>query len=1264
MKRFYQLSLLAVITISLTTVKSVSGQGTTGGSGNKINWTSKPFDQYVFIENQGQFDTMVRGTSKVLFSIRQGDMNVFFTSTGIVYRYDEYPKKIAAKDLSATEKDPDMDPPLPVKTHFLTATWLGSSPSVTVTGDEEQSDYYTYAKGKNAGYKVNIFKKMTYHNLYPGIDVEFSFLKGKGGFEYTVIVHPGADPKVVQLKYDGDQSMLDDNNGDIQITSGWGDFTDHAPVSYYAEDHSAVASKYNLTNSTESFVVDNLDATKTLMIDPWAINWTAINPITGTSGYDGAYDLDYDFNGDVWVYGGWNNLQLVKFNSAGTKLWTYNTNAAINGGYYGDFAIDKFDGNAYLVQGFSGGGAIAEKVNYLGTLTGTAPPVSSLEEMWRIVFDPCHRVFPVGSGGFSTVQDCMLDTTMAASVPINVLGATPGEDTHDMALASPDPSGTWAYTATAKSLVGDPTHFDNFVQQMVLPTLTPTNYNLAEGFAFLEVGSVTYVANITGSANGMNGMAASLNWLYMYDGATLKQLNKTTGAVVNTAAVSGTPYTWGGLDVDNCDNVYAGNSTNIDIYNSGLTMTGTIGPLTSTIYDVVLNSNQVTLYACGKGFLSSISVTPPVPPVIVKQTAPSNCFCSGKCKATLMLCGNPDTVNVSYRWSNGETTRTATGLCAGIDTVTISLTGPGCLANPMAFKDTVKIGGGASNLTVVRDSTMATCAVLGTASITITGGTAPYTYKWSTGATTSNISAGTGTYCVTYADNTGCSDSLCITIPGPPLPPVAVTPTPDTVCLGMGVNLTATGAVTYSWLPTIGLSCNNCANPTATPNVTTVYTVTGTDANGCINTANATVVVEQPPVVTITPASDTICGGGAVTLTAGGALSYVWAPTSAITGCSTCTTVDATPSVTTVYSVIGTDAHGCNGSATATVNIAEPPTINVRALKQSLCLGMSDQLMASATNITSNYTWQPGNLTGPIVAITPTITTTYTVSASSACGTATATITVYVNNLPIPAFSADLTTGCYPLCIQFRDKSTSTSGNISQWDWVFGNGDSSNAKSPIYCYPKTGQYSVSLTVVSDSGCSGTLNILDYINVFSHPNAAFTLSPQPTTILQPTIQFTDQSTDSYGIVYWNWNFGEKGDTVSYLQNPQHTYLDTGSYCTSLVVMNQHGCTDTATNCLIIDPIYTLYIPDAFTPNNDGVNDVFMAKGNDIKTFEMYIFDRWGMELFHSTDITDGWPGTVKGAGGAIAQEDTYVYLINATDHKNVKHTYIGKVNLIK
>ena len=111
------------------------------------------------------------------------------------------------------------------------------------------------------------------------------------------------------------------------------------------------------------------------------------------------------------------------------------------------------------------------------------------------------------------------------------------------------------------------------------------------------------------------------------------------------------------------------------------------------------------------------------------------------------------------------------------------------------------------------------------------------------------------------------------------------------------------------------------------------------------------------------------------------------------------------------------------------------------------------------------------------------------------------------------------------------------------------------------------------------------------------------------------------------------------------------------------MDVHGCLDSAVNCLIVNPGFTLYIPDAFSPNGDGINDIFEPKGTYIKDFEMYIFDRWGMQLYHTTDIMKGWDGRVNG-NSSIAQEDTYIYTIKVIDTRDGVHSYIGNVYLIK
>jgi gliding motility-associated-like protein len=104
-------------------------------------------------------------------------------------------------------------------------------------------------------------------------------------------------------------------------------------------------------------------------------------------------------------------------------------------------------------------------------------------------------------------------------------------------------------------------------------------------------------------------------------------------------------------------------------------------------------------------------------------------------------------------------------------------------------------------------------------------------------------------------------------------------------------------------------------------------------------------------------------------------------------------------------------------------------------------------------------------------------------------------------------------------------------------------------------------------------------------------------------------------------------------------------------------------DSITECLVISSEYTLYIPNSFSPNGDGKNDVFLPKGDYVKDYKMYIFDRWGMMLFYSDDLNKGWNGTVNG-GSRICQEDTYVYLIEVTDNLGKKHSYMGRVTLIQ
>ncbi len=272
---------------------------------------------------------------------------------------------------------------------------------------------------------------------------------------------------------------------------------------------------------------------------------------------------------------------------------------------------------------------------------------------------------------------------------------------------------------------------------------------------------------------------------------------------------------------------------------------------------------------------------------------------------------------------------------------------------------------------------------------------------------------------------------------------------------------------------------------------------------------------------------------------------------------------------------------------------------------------------------------------------------------------------VFVNPNPVVNFSADDTIGCEPLCVNFHNIPSSAPGTNAAWLWNFGDGSPAvSLQNPRKCYIDTSVFSpallnVTLKVTSDSGCSSIKTKNNYITVYPNPEAVFSALPGSVSIVNPVISVTDQSV---GTNYWHWNFGDLDTAV--IKNPlPHTYADTGTYLITLIASTQYNCADTAYQTIVIEPDFLFYIPNTFTPNDDGINDTFLGRGIFIKEYEMMIFDRWGNLIFYSNDMSKGWDGKAN-HGSDTAQHDVYVYSVNVTDFKNKKHSYKGVVTLIR
>ena len=244
--------------------------------------------------------------------------------------------------------------------------------------------------------------------------------------------------------------------------------------------------------------------------------------------------------------------------------------------------------------------------------------------------------------------------------------------------------------------------------------------------------------------------------------------------------------------------------------------------------------------------------------------------------------------------------------------------------------------------------------------------------------TAANPSA-TTSYNVIGTDANGCTNSASVTVTVHPLPVINASPATPVLCNGQSVTLTASGGNTYIWNPTTGLSSGTGAVVSANPSSSTIYNVIGTDANGCTNTASVSVTVNPKPVVTVSPNTPAICNGQAVFLTASGANSYIWNPSTGLPSSITGATVSANPSSSTTYSVLGTDINGCTNTGIVTV-VGTLPTITASPSAPILCNGQSVSLTASGG---STYTWSPStglsSGSGTTVSANPSSSTTYNV---------------------------------------------------------------------------------------------------------------------------------------------------------------------------------------------------------------------------------------------------------------------------------------------
>ena len=619
---------------------------------------------------------------------------------------------------------------------------------------------------------------------------------------------------------------------------------------------------------------------------------------------------------------------------------------------------------------------------------------------------------------------------------------------------------------------------------------------------------------------------------------------------------------------------------------------------------ITVNASGTYGVAVNKGNCQGATTVDVVVHSLPTVTVDNPSICLGDAAATITATSATAT---TYTWSeNGTgTVSTTSGTTAGNYTVIVGD------VNGCADTATGVLTVNALPTVTVNSETI--CAGDPAATFTATSATATG-YVWSmngngTNQTTTGTAAGTYAVEVTDANNckaTGSGELIVKALP-------VVTVNNETICAGdpaATFSATVDSATTnFTWTEE-GTGTDRFTSGTNAGN----YTVSIVDVNGCAGQATGVLTVEALPVVGNDP--KTICEGDAATVgevVPNGTYTYLWTNTG-----NNETTAQISVTVGGSYSRTVTSAAGCVSTSTYDVTENLKPPVDIPDV--SFCEDQQIVLRDNTSSANHSYLWTPGNLTGAIA--TPTTNTTYTIvktdDATGCFSTTTATAT-YIT---------------IPSTIIVPDTVKICEGDVANLSV------SHNANTVLWSTGSTSDYAA----VTDEG---SYQVTTYIGAcFTSDQVYVDVTPYPTSELDKNIENQLICFDEY----------PSGLTLSANTDLNYTYLWSTGETTNDIDVFEGGKYDvTITNgaCPITDQVtittycpWTLYVPNAFTPdiNGDGINDLFAAKGTNILEYELTVYDRWGLKIFESNDLNEGWDGTYN---GNLVQVDVYVWKIYYT-----------------
>jgi gliding motility-associated-like protein len=492
----------------------------------------------------------------------------------------------------------------------------------------------------------------------------------------------------------------------------------------------------------------------------------------------------------------------------------------------------------------------------------------------------------------------------------------------------------------------------------------------------------------------------------------------------------------------------------------------------------------------------------------------------------------------TYAWNPGSLSGSPVSVSPAATTtytVTGTNTTTGCT-------NTAQVTVTVNNLPVVTASASSSAICAGQ-STNLTGGGAN-TYTWNPGSLSGSpvsVSPSASTTYTVVGTNTatGCTNTAQIAITVNPSPTVTATSSAPAICVGQSATLSASGAASYVWNPGAITGSPISVSPTTT----TTYTVTGTGGNGCTATNQVTVTVNPVPVIAASPAGGSICAGSNISVTMSGASSYSWNPGS-LTGSSQV----LSPAATTTYTVIGSNASGCNDTVQFTVTVNAVPVVTASSSASAVCAGGSVTLSATGSG---TYVWQPGNISGGAVSVTPSSTTTYTVTGTDPSGcTDTDQITITVDPLPVITLSAAPGVICQGQTVNL------TAGGGNAYVWNGGNLTSASGAAQTDTPLNSTTYTVVVTTAA--GCVDSSTVPVTVN----PNPVANAGTDQSLCAGGSVNLSGAGGGSYV-----WNGGNLVNAAGSSQTD--TPIATSDYI--LQVTDGNGCTDNDTITVTVNAL---------------------------------------------------------------------------------------------